>query len=100
MDKLVAAFSVVYPQYENKRACIVIPDRRDFEKMKAGIHQTTNSRAKVWLDNAIVIDHDDLRAGLNKFKLHKFKTSKKPSELEGVHQEYTVWKTIKNENKW
>ena len=95
MDKLVAAFSVVYPQYENKRACIVIPDRRDFEKMKAGIHQTTNSRAKVWLDNAIVIDHDDFRAGLNKFKLHKFKTSKKPSELEGVHQEYTVWKTIK-----
>ena len=95
MDKLVAAFSVVYPQYENKRACIVIPDRRDFEKMKAGIHQTTNSRAKVWLDNAIVIDHDDFRAGLNKFKLHKFKTTKKPSELQGVHQEYTVWKNIK-----
>jgi hypothetical protein len=95
MDKLVAAFSVVYPQYENKRACIVIPDRRDFEKMKAGIHQATNSRAKVWLDNSIVIDHDDIQAAFNKFKLHKFKTTKKPSELEGVHQEYTVWKTIK-----
>ena len=95
MDKLVAAVSVVYPQYENKQACIVIPDRRDFEKMCTNMHQTTNSRAKVWLDNAIVIDHDDFRAGLNKFKLHKFKTSKKPSELEGVHQEYTVWKTIK-----
>ena len=95
MDKLVAAFSVVYPQYENKRACIVIPDRRDFEKMKAGIHQTTNSRAKVWLDNSIVIDHDDIQAAFNKFKLHKFKTTKKPSELQGVHQEYTVWKNIK-----
>ena len=95
MDKLVAAFSVVYPQYENKRACIVIPDRRDFEKMNAGIQQTTNSRAKVWLDDAIVIDHDDIQAAFNKFKFHKFKTSKKPSELEGVHQEYTVWKTIK-----
>ena len=80
MDKLVAAFSVVYPQYENKRACIVIPDRRDFEKMKAGIHQTTNSRAKVWLDNSIVIDHDDIQAAFNKFKLHKFKTTKKPSQ--------------------
>ena len=95
MDKLVAAFSVVYPQYENKQACIVIPDRRDFEKMKAGIHQATNSRAKVWLDNSIVIDHDDIQAAFNKFKLHKFKTTKKPSELEGVHQEYTVWKTTK-----
>ena len=98
MDKLVAAFSVVYPQYENKRACIVIPDRRDFEKMKAGIHQTTNSRAKVWLDNSIVIDHDDIQAAFNKFKLHKFKTTKKPSELKGVHQEFTVWMTIKMKN--
>ena len=95
MDKLVAAFSVVYPQYENKHACIVIPDRRDFEKMCANMHQTTNSRAKVWLDDAIVIDHDDLEAAFNKFKLYKFKTTKKPSELQGVHQEFTVWKNIK-----
>jgi hypothetical protein len=95
MDKLVAAFSVVYPQYENKQACIVIPDRRDFEKMKAGIHQATNSRAKVWLDNAIVIDHDDIQAAFNKFKLYDHKTPKKPSELQGVHQEFTVWKNIK-----
>jgi hypothetical protein len=95
MDKLVAAFSVVYPEYENKQACIVIPDRRDFEKMKAGIHQTTNSRAKVWLNDAIVIDHDDLEAAFNKFKSYDHKTYKNPSELQGVHQEYTVWKTIK-----
>ena len=95
MDKLVAAFSVVYPQYENKHACIVIPDRRDFEKMKAGIHQATNSRAKVWLDNSVVIDHDDLQAAFNKFKLYDHKTPKKPSELQGVHQEFTVWKNIK-----
>ena len=95
MDKLVAAFSVVYPQYENKHACIVIPDRRDFEKMCANMHQTTNSRAKVWLDDAIVIDHDDLEAAFNKFKLYDHKTPKKPSELQGVHQEFTVWKNIK-----
>lgn len=95
MDKLVAAFYEIYPQYENKQACIVIPDRLDFEKMKAGIHQATNSRAKVWLDNAIVIDHDDLQAAFNKFKSYDHKTHKNPSELQGVHQEYTVWKTIK-----
>ena len=95
MDKLVAAFSVVYPQYENKHACIVIPDRRDFEKMCANMHQTTNSRAKVWLDDAIVIDHDDIQAAFNKFKLYDHKTPKKPSELQGVHQEFTVWKNIK-----
>ena len=95
MDKLVAAFSVVYPQYENKHACIVIPDRRDFEKMCANMHQTTNSRAKVWLDDAIVIDHDDLEAAFNKFKLYDHKTPKKPSELQVVHQEFTVWKNIK-----
>ena len=95
MDKLVAAFSVVYPQYENKHACIVIPDRRDFEKMCANMHQTTNSRAKVWLDNSIVIDHDDIQAAFNKFKLYDHKTPKKPSELQGVHQEFTVWKNIK-----
>jgi hypothetical protein len=95
MDKLVAAFSVVYPQYENKHACIVIPERRDFEKMCANMHQTTNSRAKVWLDDAIVIDHDDIQAAFNKFKLYDHKTPKKPSELQGVHQEFTVWKNIK-----
>ena len=95
IDKLVAAFSVVYPQYENKHACIVIPDRRDFEKMCANMHQTTNSRAKVWLDDAIVIDHDDIQAAFNKFKLYDHKTPKKPSELQGVHQEFTVWKNIK-----
>jgi len=102
LDGLVLGLTRRYSEYNKKQICVVIPSRDDFVTMQNRMRDSTSSRFEPtasddehFIHDAIVIDHDDIQAAFNKFKLHKFKTTKKPSELQGVHQEYTVWKNIK-----
>jgi hypothetical protein len=93
IDKLVAAFAAVYQDFEHKRVCIVIPDRHDFDVMRRNIHRTTGSRANGWLDDAIVVDHDDLEAAFRRFKMHEADVKCVSSSLR-PHQLFTVRKTV------
>jgi len=102
LDGLVLGLTRRYSEYNKKQICVVIPSRDDFVTMQNRMRESTSSRFEPtasddehFIHDAIVIDHDDLEAAFNKFKLYKFKTTKKTSELKGVHQEYTVWKNIK-----
>ena len=102
LDGLVLGLTRRYSEYNKKQICVVIPSRDDFVTMQNRMRDSTSSRFEPtasddehFIHDAIVIDHDDLEAAFNKFKLHKFKTTKKTSELKGVHQEFTVWKNIK-----
>ena len=102
LDGLVLGLTRRYSEYNKKQICVVIPSRDDFVTIQNRMRDSTSSRFEPtasddehFIHDAIVIDHDDIQAAFNKFKLHKFKTTKKPSELQGVHQEYTVWKNIK-----
>jgi len=102
LDGLVLGLTRRYSEYNKKQICVVIPSRDDFVTMQNRMRESTSSRFEPtasddehFIHDAIVIDHDDLEAAFNKFKSHKFKTTKKPSELKGVHQEFTVWKNIK-----
>lgn len=91
IDKLVAAFTNVYQGFKDKRVCIVIPDRRDFCRMRKNITSTTFSRAKKWLDEPIVIDHDDFVAAFRRFEDD---TATRVSSTLRPHQLFTVRKTI------
>ena len=102
LDGLVLGLTRRYSEYNKKQICVVIPSRDDFVTMQNRMRDSTSSRFEPtasddehFIHDAIVIDHDDLEAAFNKFKLYDHKTTKKPSELQGVHQEYTVWKNIK-----
>lgn len=102
LDGLVLGLTRRYSEYNKKQICVVIPSRDDFVTMQNRMRDSTSSRFEPtasddehFIHDAILIDHDDLEAAFNKFKSYDHKTTKKPSELEGVHQEYTVWKTIK-----
>jgi hypothetical protein len=102
LDGLVLGLTRRYSEYNKKQICVVIPSRDDFVTMQNRMRDSTSSRFEPtasddehFIHDAIVIDHDDLEAAFNKFKLYDHKTTKKTSELKGVHQEYTVWKNIK-----
>ena len=94
MDKLTAGLTEIYPDYTDKRVCIVVPDRLHFVTMRQNIHQSTHSRAHEWLNRANVIDHDDLEAAFNKFKRFRNDACTPKSSSLRPHQEYTVDKTL------